>query len=92
MAFFNKFTNFQPNQLFIAGESYAGIYIPTLAAKILDYNANPTIVTVPKINLEGIAIGNGCTDPTECTETASKFPQHVLKFYGKHGFYSPELY
>jgi serine carboxypeptidase-like clade 1 len=46
-------------QFFIAGESYAGIYVPTLAQKILEGNQNGGL----KIRLEGIMVGNGCTDP-----------------------------
>jgi carboxypeptidase C (cathepsin A) len=36
--FFTKYSQFQGNDFYIAGESYAGIYIPQLAQKILDYN------------------------------------------------------
>jgi len=63
-----------------------------LASKIIDYNLNPTNILVRKINLEGLAIGNGCTHVSECTEVGQTFPIHQLKFYGRHGFYSPELY
>ena len=35
--FFTRlFPNYLPNGLFISGESYAGIYVPTLIAKIVD--------------------------------------------------------
>ena len=40
-----------------SGESYAGIYIPTLAYNIYNYNqAAPAVA----INLKGIIVGNGC--------------------------------
>lgn len=64
MDFYRKFPNLKNNEFFIAGESYAGIYIPYLARKILDKNSLPETET--KLNFKGIMIGNGCTDPREC--------------------------
>ena len=59
LQWFQKFENFQKNSFYISGESYAGIYIPYLATAILDYNNN--LNSNFKINLKGIAIGNGVT-------------------------------
>ncbi|PIK33664.1 putative lysosomal protective protein [Apostichopus japonicus] len=50
-SFFQKYPQFQANEFFITGESYAGIYIPTLAVLILN--------GTEMINLQGLAIGNG---------------------------------
>ncbi|KAF8658446.1 hypothetical protein HU200_058897 [Digitaria exilis] len=56
---------FRSRPLFLAGESYAGKYIPAAAKYILDANANATgdEDEDKKLRLEGIAIGNGMTDP-----------------------------
>uniref|UniRef100_A0AC34F8S9 Carboxypeptidase n=1 Tax=Panagrolaimus sp. ES5 TaxID=591445 RepID=A0AC34F8S9_9BILA len=54
------FSNVQPRykdrQWFIAGESYAGIYIPTVTQKLFQSIVNGTF---PNPNFTGIAIGNG---------------------------------
>ncbi|CAO2179101.1 unnamed protein product [Urochloa humidicola] len=52
---------FRARPLFLAGESYAGKYIPALAKHILD--ANVKLPADQKVNLQGIAIGNGMTHP-----------------------------
>jgi cathepsin A (carboxypeptidase C) len=54
--FFVKFPQFKKHKFYITGESYAGVYIPTLATRILSDNSSG-------INLKGIAIGNGMFDP-----------------------------
>jgi serine carboxypeptidase-like clade 1 len=48
------------NRFFVAGESYAGIYVPTLMRRIVEGNAAGEL---PKIAAEGYMVGNGCTDP-----------------------------
>ena len=56
-AFFTSFSEYATNPFFITGESYAGIYVPTLAkATYLGNKAGGT----PQINLKGIMVGNGC--------------------------------
>ena len=45
---------------YISGESYGGIYVPTLAYKIVEYNKKMPISK--KINLKGILVGNGVAD------------------------------
>ena len=48
--------NLMDSEFFVSGESYAGVYIPTLATYILnDQEAE-------KVNLKGVLIGNGLTD------------------------------
>ncbi|XP_041080732.1 lysosomal protective protein [Polyodon spathula] len=48
--FFGLFPEFSKNEFFITGESYAGIYIPTLAERVMEDSS---------INMQGIAVGNG---------------------------------
>jgi len=43
--------------LHCAGESYAGIYVPTLAYAVVQYNRGKPATP---INLKGIMVGNGC--------------------------------
>lgn len=50
------------NELFVTGESYAGHYVPAVASRIAEHNANAARKTA-YLNLQGIAIGNGLTDP-----------------------------
>jgi carboxypeptidase C (cathepsin A) len=47
--------------LYITGESFAGHYIPAFASKIVK---NASFLNFTGINLEGVAIGDGWTDPT----------------------------
>ena len=51
--FFMKFPQFKKNPFYITGESYAGVYIPTLAVNVLRDASHA------QLNLKGIAIGNG---------------------------------
>ncbi|KAG7494260.1 lysosomal protective protein [Solea senegalensis] len=48
--FFRLFPEFSKNQLFLTGESYGGIYVPTLAERVMEDAS---------LNLQGVAVGNG---------------------------------
>jgi carboxypeptidase C (cathepsin A) len=55
--FFSKFPELAKNDFWITGESYAGIYIPTLAQQVILDNAKSPAVPIA---LKGILVGNGC--------------------------------
>lgn len=57
--FFTLFPQFQKNDFFVTGESYAGKYVPAVSYAI--HTKNPSAKL--KINLKGLAIGNGFCDP-----------------------------
>ena len=60
----NKFPELQNRDIYISGESYAGIYVPRLVERIDWYIGNCTqnqsCAFIPK--LKGFMVGNGCTD------------------------------
>jgi len=80
--FFTIFSQFQTNEFYIAGESYAGIYVPTLAYLVHSKNSNSPNVT---LNLKGILVGNGVTN-----EAYDEF-SYLTQAYWK-GLYSPHLH
>lgn len=57
--FFTLFPDLQKNDFFVTGESYAGKYVPAVSYTI--YQKNPSAKL--KINLQGLSIGNGLSDP-----------------------------
>ncbi|OAY76807.1 Serine carboxypeptidase-like 34 [Ananas comosus] len=57
---FKKFPQYKSHDFYIAGESYAGHYIPQLAEKIFD--ANKHISKEDYINFKGFMVGNGLMD------------------------------
>ncbi|KAL4643219.1 hypothetical protein ACB092_02G078100 [Castanea dentata] len=55
-----RFPQFKTHDFFIAGESYAGHYVPQLAELVYDRNKDTS--KYPKINLKGFIVGNPETD------------------------------
>lgn len=53
--------SFRSRPIYITGESYAGKYLPALGYYTLKKNA--LLPTESRVNLAGVAIGNGLTDP-----------------------------
>jgi carboxypeptidase C (cathepsin A) len=87
LAWFQKFPEFQTNELYISGESYAGIYVPYLAHYIDQHNTQYAADdTVFKPNLKGFMVGNGVTNWEYDTTNA-----YVdMAFW--HSLYEIELY
>lgn len=69
-AFMKKFPQYSNNSLYMSGESYAGVYLPTLG-QLVDKDRS--------LNLKGIAIGNGFLD-------AAKLKDSLIFFSYHHGF------
>ena len=59
--FFQIYTDYASNPFIVTGESYAGKYVPSITYKIHVENQNPQVKV--KINLKGMTIGDGLTDP-----------------------------
>ena len=52
---------FKSRPIYITGESYAGKYVPAIGYYIL--KNNPRLPESQRVNLRGVGIGNGLTDP-----------------------------
>ena len=59
-AFYAKFPAERIRDLWISGESYAGVYIPMLSELIMSHNQARSTSEAEKIKLRGIVVGNGC--------------------------------
>ncbi|KAH0627357.1 hypothetical protein JD844_002955 [Phrynosoma platyrhinos] len=57
--FFQLFPDYQKNDFYATGESYAGKYVPAIGYYIHTHNPTAKI----KINFKGVAIGDGLCDP-----------------------------
>lgn len=79
--FLLKFPEYISNDFYITGESYAGIYIPSLAQTI--YWSNYGGAT-PRVNLKGIAVGNGVVEISAYDDLVSAFnvlARHAIVSY-----------
>jgi len=91
--FFKGFPELAHNELFIAGESYAGAYVPMLALEILKHNkaADRGVgVASSKMNLQGILVGNGVTGQDSIPGPVGE--KLRVDFYYGHGLFSAVLY
>ncbi|ERL86633.1 venom serine carboxypeptidase [Dendroctonus ponderosae] len=59
LQFFTLFPQLQGNDFFVSGESYGGKYVPAIAYTIHQRNPDSRL----KINLKGLSMGNGLSDP-----------------------------
>ncbi|KAF9177444.1 Cell death protease, partial [Haplosporangium sp. Z 11] len=81
--FFAVFPEYAHDELYLAGESYAGTYIPYFAKGILDHNDDLPIGH-SAYNLQGLAIGNGWIDPLHQYTSFIPYIEH-------HGLSTPDL-
>ncbi|RKP27726.1 Alpha/Beta hydrolase protein [Syncephalis pseudoplumigaleata] len=58
--FFKVFPEYEQSEVYLAGESYAGVYIPYIARELVDASERPG--TDFRVNLAGLAFGNGWVD------------------------------
>lgn len=79
---FQAYPEYKNYKFYISGESYAGIYVPTLANRIVQGNR----AGQSNINLVGIAVGNGVTDPVADADMNNLFP-----FAYGHALYPTQL-
>ncbi|XP_044490106.1 serine carboxypeptidase-like 34 [Mangifera indica] len=80
---FKRFPQFKSHKFYIAGESYAGHYIPQLAEVI--YDSNKKASRENHINLKGITVGNALLDD-ETDQTG------MIDYAWDHAVISDELY
>ncbi|KAI0644057.1 serine carboxypeptidase [Trametes meyenii] len=60
--FFEHFTKFKRRSFHLAGESYAGRYLPVFASAIYDQNVFLEEAGLAPVNLTSVMLGNGGTD------------------------------
>lgn len=81
--FFKKYSEYLPNQFWIAGESYAGKYIPDLAVQIDKFN---TRAQAGVINFKGILVGNGVMSFED-----GQLQNSEAEYMVDHSFVDPEI-
>mmetsp|Transcript_54555 Transcript_54555/g.62542 ORF Transcript_54555/g.62542 Transcript_54555/m.62542 type:complete len:321 (+) Transcript_54555:40-1002(+) len=82
-AFFAEYSNYLSNPLYLAGESYAGIYVPYLAY-LMDLHNSDSDSDDFKFNLKGYMVGNGVTDFSVDNYSA-------IEYYENHAVLSPSF-
>ena len=86
LGWYAKYPEYKEHELYISGESYAGIYVPYLVNQIHHYNQIHLEVDVFKPNLKGMMVGNGVTNWTYDT-----YPAYI-ELANAHSFMDPNDY
>jgi len=73
--------------LYLAGEGYAGIYVTYLADKITQHNRDPVILPDQRILLKGLFLGNPCTNNREC-HSSDQYNQYSYEYLYNHYYYT----
>ena len=81
--FFDKFSEYRKNKFWIAGESYAGKYVPYLATLIDKHNLY-FAEEGKKIDFRGIMVGNGLI-------SYNNLQNEQVNFLMGHSFLNPEI-
>merc|ERR1719330_404990 len=76
------FPEFGSHDLYLAGESYAGIYVPMLAREILERGDDAL-----RAQLKGFAVGDGCIGGD-----SDAGPYFNVEFFHGHGQFSEKTY
>jgi len=93
-SFFEEFPEFQSHSFYLTGESYAGVYIPTLVREIMNAGSSSKTKRV----LKGVAIGNGCVGndimcrAADGSEVAMQENLFLAEFLHGHGQFSTKLH
>jgi carboxypeptidase C (cathepsin A) len=56
------FPEYGKHDLYVTGESYAGVYVPYLALRMDQYNEDNSAENAFRFNLKGFIVGNGVTN------------------------------
>ncbi|CAA3012774.1 serine carboxypeptidase-like 20 [Olea europaea subsp. europaea] len=88
LKWFEQFPEFTGNEFYIAGESYAGVYVPTLAS-VVDKGIRTGVK--PVIKFKGYMVGNGVCDPRFDSDDALVPFAHGMGLISDHMYKATEV-
>jgi carboxypeptidase C (cathepsin A) len=86
-----KFPELIDQDLYLTGDSYAGITIPLLAKLMVEKYKDRTNPILSRIRLRGFLLENPCTMGDEC-EKDSMYSHYTMEYLKNHYFISKEKY